>query len=107
MSLANVDIIILCDLYGGLLTKRQLEMLRLYYDYDNSLSEIAQIHGVTRQAVHDAVTKGVATLSGFEKKLRLKEKSDKISALADRILSEKAGNKISSAAEKIKKILSE
>ena len=38
----NVEISILCDLYGKLLTDKQFELLNDYYNNDLSLSEIAE-----------------------------------------------------------------
>ena len=49
----NVKISILCQLYGKLLSEKQLEFIDDYYNNDLSLSEIAENHGITRQAVRD------------------------------------------------------
>ena len=38
----NVKVSMLCEVYGNLLTKKQLSILQDYYDKDLSLSEIAQ-----------------------------------------------------------------
>ena len=38
----NVEISILCDLYGKLLTQKQFDFLNDYYNNDLSLSEIAE-----------------------------------------------------------------
>ena len=43
----------LIDLYGGLLTDHQRNILELYYCCDLSLSEIAEQEEVSRNAVHD------------------------------------------------------
>ena len=45
-----MEITRLKDVYGALLTDRQAEMLSLFYDFDNSLSEIAEQYGVSRKA---------------------------------------------------------
>jgi predicted DNA-binding protein YlxM (UPF0122 family) len=60
---------LLLDFYGALLTKRQLDILDAYVNDDYSLSEIAGNFDVSRQAVHDAVRNGVASLEEFEAKL--------------------------------------
>lgn len=57
--------------YGGLLTDKQNEMLRLRYDEDMSLSEIAEEFSVSRQAVVDAVKSGEKALGEYESKLGL------------------------------------
>ena len=49
----KVEISILCEIYGKLLTKKQLNILDNYYNLDLSLSEIAENEGITRQAVRD------------------------------------------------------
>jgi|GEM_PF-1003258 len=63
------------ELYGSLLTERQREMLSWYYEYDLSLAEIAEQAGVSRQAVHDLLRRGVAVLEGYERRLRLVERA--------------------------------
>lgn len=70
----NANISILTDIYGSLLSDRQREFVRLFYDYDNSLAEIASQYNVSRQAVFDALNKAVDSLDEFESKLRLCEK---------------------------------
>ncbi len=75
----GVYISTLNDLYGNLLTQKQREMLRLYYDCDTSLAEIATQYGVTRQAVRDVVERSVATLEGYEAALHLAQKKGDLS----------------------------
>ncbi len=65
----NVEISILLDLYGMLLTDVQRKAIREHYDEDLSFAEIGDSIGKTRQAVHDAVKKGVLALSDYENKL--------------------------------------
>ena len=43
----------LFDIYGGLLTEKQQQCLKLYFYDDLSLTEIAEETGVSRQAIHD------------------------------------------------------
>ena len=59
------------DIYGKLLTSKQTDMIRQFYDDDFSLGEIAENEGITRQAAHDAITKGVSALRGYEAALGL------------------------------------
>ena len=65
----NVQISMLCEIYGKLLTEKQLDILINYYDKDLSLSEIAQNEGITRQAVRDIIKKGENKLFEIEEKL--------------------------------------
>ena len=59
----------LIDTYARLLTAHQREMLRMYYDDDLSLGEIAARCGVTRQAVFDSLRRSVSELRSFEKRI--------------------------------------
>jgi len=43
----------LLDFYGEVLTEKQREMLRQYYNDDLSLSEIGENFGITRQGARD------------------------------------------------------
>ena len=43
----------LLDFYGEVLTPKQREMLRQYYNDDLSLSEIGENFGITRQGARD------------------------------------------------------
>ena len=70
----NVKISMLCEIYGKLLTKKQLDILENYYDNDLSLSEIAQNENITRQAVRDIIKKGENKLFEFEEKLKVMER---------------------------------
>ncbi|MBT9176099.1 MAG: hypothetical protein DDT20_00401 [Firmicutes bacterium] len=62
---------LLLDFYGGLLTERQLLACRLYFAENLSLGEIASELGISRQAVHDTVRRAEAALLGYEEKLGL------------------------------------
>lgn len=66
--------VMLIDFYGPLLTDKQQHVLNLYYEYDWSLSEIAESLNVTRQAVYDLLRRAEYSLVEYEKKLGLVEK---------------------------------
>jgi len=65
----------LLGLYEGLLSEKQVRILRLYNDEDLGFSEIAEELGITRQAVYDATQQGKAALEKFEKRLGLLQTS--------------------------------
>ena len=65
---------ILLELYGGLLTEKQYELLDYYYNQDLGLSEIAENLGITRQAVRDNLKKGENNLAEYEEKIHLMNK---------------------------------
>ncbi len=64
----------LWQIYGKLLTEKQYEMINDYYNNDLSLSELAENHDITRQAVRDNIKKGENKLFELEEKLRYYEK---------------------------------
>ena len=59
----------LLDIYGGLLSKVQYEILSDYYGANLSLSEISEIRQISRTAVSDAIKKGVEKLNNCEEKV--------------------------------------
>ena len=65
----KIKISMLLQTYGNLLTEKQLKILDDYYNNDLSLSEIAQNHEITRQAVRDIIKKGEKKLFEYEEKL--------------------------------------
>ena len=58
---------LLFDYYGELLSEKQRTCFDLYYNQDLSLSEIAAELGVTRQGVHDSISRAEAALREFER----------------------------------------
>ena len=69
--------------YGKLLTEVQAEITEMYYMFDLSLSEIAEIKGVTRQSVADTLKKVRSELDDLESKLGFIEKKRAILDFAD------------------------
>ena len=67
----NVEVSMLCQVYGKILTKKQISILDNYYNKDLSLSEIAENEGITRQAVRDIIMKGENKLFELEEKLEV------------------------------------
>ena len=59
----------LCAFYGSLLTERQRTALQLHCDEDWSLAEVADHLGVSRQNVHELITRSMQKLSQYESKL--------------------------------------
>ena len=88
----NLDIALLLDVYGDMLTEKQRSFLEYYYNDDLSLSEIAENEGITRQGVRDAIKRAETILLDTEEKLGhcrrfafIKNSIDEINALADEI----------------------
>lgn len=63
-----VEMLLLFDYYGDMLTERQRMCLDLRYNQDLSLAEIAEELGVSRQGVHDNITRAEARLAKMEEK---------------------------------------
>ncbi len=67
----NVEISVLCQIYGKMLTEKQYEVLNDYYNNDLSLSEIAENNNITRQAVRDIIKKAENKLYELEENISL------------------------------------
>ena len=65
----KVDLAFLSAFYGGLLTDNQRRVLSLHCEEDLSLGEIAEEVGISRQAVHETITRAAARLNGMEASL--------------------------------------
>ena len=70
----DLEIGLLLDFYGELLSKSRRQAAELYYNEDLSLSEIAEDAGITRQGVRDSIAKARAQLTDYEEKLGLAAK---------------------------------
>lgn len=71
----NVQISILCEIYGKLLTEKQYTAIVDYYNNDMSLAEIAENAKISRQAVRDLIKKGEEKLFEYEKVLNIMSKT--------------------------------
>ncbi|MFA6948614.1 MAG: sigma factor-like helix-turn-helix DNA-binding protein [Eubacteriales bacterium] len=71
MAERSVELSILLDFYGDVLSDRQREAVRLWCDEDLSLSEISSVCGITRAGVRDRILKSEAILRVLEDKLGL------------------------------------
>lgn len=69
----NLNIAVLFDFYGEMLTEKQKDVIDLYYNEDLSLAEIAEHEGISRQGVRDNIKRGEAYLLELEEKLRFAE----------------------------------
>jgi len=75
-----LEITLLYDFYGKLLTSRQISIFEMYYIDDLSLGEISGQLDISRQAVRDAIKKAEKQMYSYEEKLKL----------VDRFLKEKS-----------------
>ena len=82
----NIEISMLYDIYGKLLTSRQQEIFEEYYLYNLSLREIAENKKISYQAVRDSIKASETALHNFESvahTLELREKMNKAYSLCD------------------------
>jgi len=61
----------LLDIYGNLLTEKQLNVMKSYFEENLSLNEIAENENTSRQAVFDLIKRGEKILNQYEDKLFL------------------------------------
>jgi len=89
MKTKSVEMTLLFDLYGELLTEKQQQLFDLYYNEDLSLAEIAELLKISRQGVRDGIVRAETLLKSFDETLSLSktlEQSAKIEVLAQQII---------------------
>ncbi len=108
----NVEISILNQIYGLLLTNKQRDIIDDYYNRDMSLSEIAENNNITRQAVRDILKKGERKLFEYEEKLQFmkrmlnqEKKIEKVLSELTKIQTSYSDKQVASVLENIKKEL--
>lgn len=81
-----LEMCLLFDFYGEVLTEKQKELFDLYYNEDLSLAEISEHIGIARQGVRDSIVRAEHTLRDMEKKLGLVSRYGKIDSLVGSML---------------------
>lgn len=74
----------LYDIYGKLLTDKQKTAFEYYYLDDYSLSEIAEILKVSRNAVYEQINIATAYLEEYEQKLNILSTREKMHKLIEK-----------------------
>ena len=82
----NLAISDLLDEYAAVLSERHRELLDYYYNQDLSLSEIAELIGISRQGVRDGIKKAEEELLFLEERLQLLKRANSMRTLAERLL---------------------
>lgn len=90
----NMELSLLLDFYGELLSEKVRGATELYYNDDLSLSEVAEDMGITRQGVRDLIKRAEGNLYGYEEKLglykRFVEMQKGLTSLKDRLIKTKS-----------------
>ena len=76
---------LLFDYYGGTLTEKQSDVYESYHNADFSLSEIAENMGITRQGVHDLLSRAEKSLLSLDDKLGFVARFERQKELYDEI----------------------
>ncbi len=79
--------ICLFDCYGELLTDKQRTLFQYYFDDDLSLAEISDLVGISRQAVHNSITRCEEALEDFEQTLGVFKRSCEVDDALDKTIS--------------------
>ena len=80
------EIIMLYDCYGSMLTDKQREYIEMRYNQELSLGEIAEMTGVSRQAVFDNLARTEALLRRMEENIGCVKRDMQIRKAAQEIL---------------------
>ena len=104
----GVEVATLCAYYGGLLTPKQRDALRLHYEEDLSLGEIAEELNVTRQNVHELITRSGEKLLRYEQLLGCAARARSLSErLTEALTALDAAPGTSEAVERARQIITE
>ena len=76
----DLNITILLDVYGQLLTEKQRFAIDMYYNEDLSLAEIAEEIDISRQGVRESIKQGEKHLLEYEEQLGVVKRFKNISA---------------------------
>lgn len=108
----KVEVSMLLQIYGELLTEKQYRVIDYYYNEDLSLSEIAENEEITRQGVRDIIKKGEKKLFEYEEKLLFMKKTinqekqiQNILLNLNKIQKDSSDKKVTNILEEVKKEL--
>ena len=84
----------LFDIYGKLLTEKEQESFRDYYQEDLSLGEIAEIKNISRAAVQKTIKTVLEKLDYYEDILNVYAKNEKLKETIDNLDNDDVKKKI-------------
>ena len=94
---------LLLDYYGGMLTDKQRDCFDMRYNQDLSLGEIAEELGVSRQAVNDNLTRTEALLRRMEENIGCVKRDRKIRRAVREILD--AASVLDASSDPVRRII--
>lgn len=107
----NVNLALLLDFYGEVLSGKQREALELWCGEDLSLAEIAEICGITRAGVRDRIVKAEKILTDLEEKLgliaRVRTLTEAVNELADRLAAADTTPETAESIAKVRRLIDE
>ncbi|MBO6054307.1 MAG: YlxM family DNA-binding protein [Oscillospiraceae bacterium] len=111
MKQDTVEMTLLYDFYGELLTEKQKLFFDLYYNGDYSLAEIAEEQQISRQGVHDAIARAEQTLRTIEEQVGAVQRHRTVQAALEELsariaeLEKLPQKEVQDAAENMQRIL--
>lgn len=84
----------LYDIYGSLLTEKQKTYFEEYYFKNLSLSELASIYNISRNAIHKQLKETINKLENYEEKLNIVKKNKMLEELLANISDEEIKRKL-------------
>ena len=84
----------LYDIYGNLLTDKQKEYFEAYYFNNLSLSELASIYSISRNAIHKQLKETINKLENYESNLKLALKNEMLEKIIEETSDEELKRKI-------------
>ena len=80
----TVELGLLLDTYGELLTEKMQEILKMYVFENMSYQEIGDYFGISKPAVLDAIKKAQKKLESIEQKVQMLALKKELNALVDK-----------------------
>ena len=74
---------ILYEYYFELLTEKEQTTFKDYYEFDFSLSEIAEYNNITKSGIHKTIKTVEEKLISYENKLKMYQKREEILSLIE------------------------
>ena len=84
----------LYDIYGNLLTEKQRAYFEEYYFNNLSLSELAAIYNISRNAIHRQLKETIKRLENYESILKLAKKNKILEDIINNVSDEELKRKL-------------